>query len=168
MKIISHRGNLNGPNQKTENTVDAIEKALQSGFCIEFDIWYFANRFWLGHDSPESVFSIDTLVRWSNMYSDKNLYVHCKNIWALEEMTKLQKSNIIPFFHDADQCILLRDNIIWVHPKAIYGVDELGRSKCIAVVSKCKTAKYDFDLDISFETWYGICTDYPIDVRNSL
>lgn len=168
MKIISHRGNLNGPNQNTENTIDAIEKALQSGFGVEIDIWYFASRFWLGHDSPETSFSFDTLIRWSNMYADQNLYVHCKNIWALEEMTKIQKSNIIPFFHDVDQCVLLRDNIIWVHPKAIYSVDEVSRNKCIAVVSKCKTIKYDLNLDISFETWYGICTDYPIDVRNSL
>ena len=32
MKIISHRGNLNGPNKNLENRLDTIEKAIQLGF----------------------------------------------------------------------------------------------------------------------------------------
>ena len=39
MKIISHRGNLNGPNKNLENRLDTIEKAIQLGFDVEVDIW---------------------------------------------------------------------------------------------------------------------------------
>jgi len=39
MRIISHRGNLYGPNQKTENSIDSIYSAISLGFDIEIDIW---------------------------------------------------------------------------------------------------------------------------------
>jgi len=38
MIVISHRGNLSGPNHRTENTLTQIESALLSGFGIETDI----------------------------------------------------------------------------------------------------------------------------------
>ena len=35
MKIISHRGNLNGPNEELENRLDTVEKAIESGFDVQ-------------------------------------------------------------------------------------------------------------------------------------
>jgi len=166
MRIISHRGNLTGPDLSRENTELALLEALDKGFDIEFDLWYLGDRFWLGHDSPEKSFSVDTLVRWSSRYSNQKLYVHCKNINALEKMTYFVISNMIPFFHDVDQCILLRDNTIWVHPNAIDNCHS--KENSIAVFSNCKSAGYHVSYDINFDGFYGICTDYPIDVRNSL
>lgn len=163
MRIISHRGNLDGPDKDKENTEPYIIEALDRGFDIEFDIWYIT-KFWLGHDSPTKSFSVDTLLQWSTVYLNNNFYVHCKNIWALEEMTKINKRNIIPFFHDIDQCILLKDNTIWIHPNAVHSA--LTREKCIAVYPTCKTAKYDISYDIDFERFHGICTDYPLILRN--
>lgn len=166
MRIISHRGNLSGPDLSRENFEFALIQSLDSGFDIEFDIWYLADKFWLGHDRPERSFSIDTLIKWSSKYSNQKLYVHCKNIWAMEKMTYFVISNMIPFFHDVDQCILLKDNTLWVHPNAIHGCHS--RERSIAVFSSCKTADYDISLDVDFKNFYGICTDYPLDVRNSL
>jgi hypothetical protein len=141
-------------------------EALDNGFDVEFDLWYFADMFWLGHDRPDRKFSMDTLVRWSSKYSNQKLYVHCKNIWAIEKLTYLVVSNMIPFFHDVDQCILLRDNTIWIHPNAIHSCHS--REKSIAVFSSCKMIEYDVSLDLDFKNFYGICTDYPVDLRNSL
>lgn len=166
MRIISHRGNLTGPDKIRENKELALIEALEKGFDIEFDIWYVAGRFWLGHDTAEISFSVDTLIHWSSKYMDRMFYVHCKNLWALEELSYISKNNIIPFCHDMDQAILLKDNTIWIHPNALSNSSK--RDKSIAVFSTCKTAKYDVSLDIDFSDFYGICTDYPIDLRNSL
>lgn len=166
MRIISHRGNLNGPDKTRENEMFYLVEALNKGFDIEFDLWYFADRFWLGHDNPERSFSIDTLMIWTSKYSNQKFYVHCKNVWALEKMLYFEKSNLIPFFHDADQCILLRDNTIWVHPNAI--VSSQSKEKSIAVFPTCRSVQYDINLDLDFKNFYGICTDYPLDVRDSL
>lgn len=45
MKIISHRGNLNGPSPKTENTPEQIDFALKKGFDVEIDLWKINDKF---------------------------------------------------------------------------------------------------------------------------
>lgn len=47
MKIISHRGNLNGRNVFTENSVESINLALKHGFDVEIDVWYKNNNWYL-------------------------------------------------------------------------------------------------------------------------
>lgn len=158
MKIISHRGNTDGPNPETENTFEAIEWALERGFDIEIDIWAEADRFWLGHDKAQRTISLDKIYEWSIIGT---VYVHCKNIRALQLLCELELKdrNIFPFFHDVDDCILLGNNYLWVHPNAVNSVDVNYTSKCIAVVANAKNG---------FENWGGICTDYPEEVRNNL
>ena len=50
MKIISHRGNLNGPESETENSPKKIEEALKLGYECEIDVWYQSGVFTLCHD----------------------------------------------------------------------------------------------------------------------
>ena len=50
MKIISHRGNLNGPESETENSPQKIEQALKLGYECEIDVWYESGNFTLCHD----------------------------------------------------------------------------------------------------------------------
>ena len=166
MKIISHRGNLWGPNPETENTEEAIEYALERGFEVEIDLWYDSGKFWLGHDGPRYDFSLDKLQIWSII---ANIYVHCKNVSALQLMMELDFIDhtifpILPFFLDIDSCILLGNNYIWVHPNNVNDVDINHLEKCIAVLPKCKS----IHADINLKNWGGICTDYPEDVRNNL
>ena len=40
MKLISHRGNLEGPNPERENHPDYIYEAIQAGYDVEIDIWF--------------------------------------------------------------------------------------------------------------------------------
>lgn len=166
MRIISHRGNLHGPNREKENTENYLLEALNSGFDLEFDVWYLSSKFWLGHDEPQIPFSFDSIIQWSSRYTNQHLYVHCKNTSALENILNHEKKNIIPFFHDVDRCILLRDNTIWVHPNAVTAIENRNRS--IAVVSTCRNVEYDVSCNTDYLNFYGICTDYPVDVRNSL
>ena len=53
MKIISHRGNLTGPNPIRENSIDYIEEAIAEGFDVEVDLWVDDNECYLGHDDPQ-------------------------------------------------------------------------------------------------------------------
>ena len=53
MKLISHRGNLNGPNKERENHPDYIWEALQAGYEVEIDVWWVDGKFKLGHDEPQ-------------------------------------------------------------------------------------------------------------------
>ena len=51
MIILAHRGNLDGPDRKTENTREVYEKALGAGFGLEIDVRRDAHgRFYISHD----------------------------------------------------------------------------------------------------------------------
>ena len=53
MFYISHRGNLNGPDTRYENSIEYINHALERGFDVEVDVWFIDDNFYLGHDSPD-------------------------------------------------------------------------------------------------------------------
>ena len=52
MKIIAHRGLVNGPDKNKENTLPTIMSALGLGFDVEVDVWLQNNQLKLGHDKP--------------------------------------------------------------------------------------------------------------------
>ena len=80
MKLISHRGNLNGPNKERENHPDYIWEALQAGYEVEIDVWWIDGKFMLGHDKPQYNFPFSLIERY---YS--KLWIHCKNMEALSQ-----------------------------------------------------------------------------------
>jgi glycerophosphoryl diester phosphodiesterase len=53
MKLIAHRGNINGPNPLRENSIDYIEEAISEGFDVEIDLRVEDNQCYLGHDDPQ-------------------------------------------------------------------------------------------------------------------
>ena len=78
VKFISHRGNLNGQNKKTENTVKQIDFVLNEDFDCEIDVWLINEKLYLGHDNPENEITLN----WLDMYK-QSLWIHCKNFEAL-------------------------------------------------------------------------------------
>ncbi len=106
MHFISHRGNLNGPNKNLENKPSYILEALNKGFDVEIDIWLNKKNFYLGHDEP--LYEIDT-----NFILQKNLWVHAKNIEALNELIKLK---IHCFWHQSDDVVLTSKGYLWTFP----------------------------------------------------
>lgn len=166
MRIISHRGNLTGREPEKENTVEAIEKALSLGYDVEIDMWYSEGSYWLGHDGPDRKFDLNKLYEWCKK---GNVYLHCKNPTAIQMFIKEKArhiSNVYPFFHDKDPCILLDDNVIWVHPTAVKDFQKIPEN-CIAVLPNCKSLLILSD-DIVLTKFFGVCTDYPENVRNSI
>jgi hypothetical protein len=141
IKIISHRGNLAGPDKENENNPSQILLALQSGFDAEIDLWSENNRIFLGHDYPEHEIPIDFLRNNENL-----LWIHCKNLEAIEFLQNfLPSSNF--FWHQSDDFALTSKGYIWTYP----GKETGERS---VIVDLSDNPNTDIPL-------FGICTDYP-------
>ena len=107
MILISHRGNINGKNPNSENAPFYINRALQSGYNVEIDVWWFNEDFYLGHNKP--LYQIE--VKYLQNYK---LWCHAKNIEAIIEMRKYP--NIHYFWHQKDNITLTSKNHIWAFP----------------------------------------------------
>ena len=148
MYIISHRANLNGPNDPRENSPDLILEVLAMGFHVEVDVWYKDEKFFLGHDSPDYEIQLEFL-------ANSQIWCHAKNVECLERL--LSNESINCFFHDTDDVTLTSKNYMWTFPNR-----RLTKSS-ICVLPEI--AEYsDSDLKIC----KGICTDYPIKYRERL
>ena len=110
MRLISHRGNLNGPNKERENHPDYIWEALQAGYEVEIDVWWVDGKFKLGHDEPQYDFPFSLI---ENHYS--KLWIHCKNIDALSQLNELDSSGskLNYFSHEDDLGVLTSRGYIW-------------------------------------------------------
>jgi hypothetical protein len=106
MILISHRGNIDGPNDVRENSPYYIMEALAMGYQVEIDVWYEDDCFWLGHDTPYYKTDYKFLM-------DERLWCHAKNIDALLEMKKYA---IHYFWHEQDTVTLTSKNYIWAYP----------------------------------------------------
>jgi len=106
MKLISHRGNLTGPDKDLENNPNQIVKAIEYGFDVEIDVWLLDNQIYLGHDYPQFIINRDFLL-------DKPIWCHAKNLFALEF---LLTNNITCFWHESDKFTLTSNGFIWTYP----------------------------------------------------
>lgn len=106
--LISHRGNISGPNPSRENQPTYINEALYKGYHVEIDVWLSGNNFYLGHDRPEYIVSEEFLL------TTPNLWIHCKNIQALDFLALEPEVNC--FAHDKDDYVLTSKSYIWCYP----------------------------------------------------
>jgi hypothetical protein len=108
-KLISHRGNINGPMPHNENHPDYIDEAIHAGFDVEIDVWMVNNELFLGHDEPQ----YKIIWNWlSNRY--ESLWIHCKNVEAMDFFN--QNNGFNYFWHQNDDYTLTSKNILWVYP----------------------------------------------------
>lgn len=142
MRIISHRGNINGPNSAQENSPEYINQALANGFDVEIDVWLTSNGLMLGHDNP--IYPVDL-----NFLKNNQLWCHAKNLEALEIMLT---NNIQCFWHQGDNCTLTSTGYIWTH------------SDCTDLGSKSIACWINGQGQPPVNC-YGICTDYPLRVK---
>ncbi len=148
MKIISHRGNLNGPNKNLENRLDTIEKAIQLGFDVEVDIWLIENQLYLGHNKPQYKVDKETLSTYK-----ENLWIHCKNLESLSFLENEQDFHY--FWHEKDKYTLTSKNFIWSYPTMYKN------KNIIAVMPELVTDTETIQKHIDEKKWIGFCTDYP-------
>jgi len=139
MILISHRGNTNGKFESYENEPNYIDKAISEDYDVEVDIWMLKGSLYLGHDNPR----YGVTQHWLNQRADK-LWIHCKNIEAVEWFSLIQSFNY--FWHQEDTLTLTSKGYIWVYP----GKQPIKNS--IAVMPEI----YNDDITQCL----GICSDY--------
>ena len=137
---IAHRGNMTGSCSE-ENTPKHILRALQAGFEVEVDVWYFNGDWFLGHSGTDYPISEGFL--WT-----PKIWWHCKNIPALFQLLKRPEVNC--FWHEGlDKCTLTSHGYIWSMPacpmatlKSIYvgvsKVPEICAGVCSDIVGELK------------------------------
>jgi len=110
MKLISHRGNLSGPNPEQENQPEYIAEALKQGYDVEIDVWFKDDKFMLGHDEPQYEFPFELIDQ-----AYPKLWIHCKNIDALSKLNELDPngSKVNYFWHENDLGVLTSKSYIW-------------------------------------------------------
>jgi hypothetical protein len=138
MYLISHRGNINGKIEESENRPDYIDDAIRLGYDVEIDIWVKNDILYLGHDEPQYEIPLEWL-----FHRKKKLWVHCKNVDAMEY---IYDTDLNYFWHDVDTMTLTSKGYIWAYP----GKQPIKYS--IAVMPEL------FNDDVSH--CYGVCSDY--------
>lgn len=143
MKLISHRGNINGIQKEYENRPSYIETAINLGYDVEVDIRIKDGKLFLGHDKPQYQLDIDWLEK-----HHRRLWLHCKDIEVMEKFNLLDPngSNLNYFWHESDTMTLTSRGYIWAYP----GKQPIKGS--IAVLPELN----DDNVDLA----YGICSDY--------
>lgn len=150
-RLISHRGNLVGPDKSVENRPTTVLNAIVAGFMCEVDLWEIAGQLYLGHDDPEYPIKPEFLQE-NNSY----LIVHCKNPDALWYCK--QNPEWIPdyFWHQTDQYTLTNLGMIWAYPNA-----NLLPRMTLACPEMAYTKELVLDMMKASPT-FAICTDYPL------
>ena len=136
MKLIAHRGNIYGKNPQKENKIEYILQAIESGYDVEIDVRFIDSKWYLGHDLRGEEIQKDFL-------QHPNIWVHCKNLKALEQLQGSKKINY--FWHQKDEATLTSFGFIWAYP----GKQPILNS--IAVLPEI----YNDDLSVC----WGICSD---------
>lgn len=141
MRLISHRGNLNGPNPERENHPDYIWEAIRKGFDVEIDVWWVDGKFKLGHDEPQYEFPFQLISNHSS-----KIWIHCKNMEALSKLNELDSSgNYFNYFwHESDLGVLTSKGYIW----------------STAVFDRGILVMPEFFGNDPNENTFGVCSDY--------
>ena len=117
MYLISHRGNINGIQEKKENNPEYINDAISKGFDVEVDVRFENKHFFLGHDINQ--YKID-----KEFLLNKKIWCHAKTVEALEA---LEQINAHYFWHEEDDYTITSRGFIWTYP----GKELLKNSICV-------------------------------------
>jgi hypothetical protein len=143
MILISHRGNLDGPNKDKENSPEYLNKAISLGYDVEVDVWYVTHKIYLGHDFPQYEVDEDYIKQISN-----SAWFHCKNFEALEFFSR-SSYNYNYFWHENDRFTLTSKGFLWTYP----GEKTSDKSVIVDLLLDAKQNNHKS---------YAICSDYVL------
>lgn len=147
MKLIAHRGNIDGPDKSKENKPEQIIFCIEQGYDVEVDLRYEpkSNTLWLGHDEPQYM-----ITWWWLSGKAEHLWIHCKDIITLHEFsTKTGGYNY--FWHQEDDYALTNNGQIWAYPGKAYTDN--------TVIVMPEWSNMDWD-KLKVTNCYGVCSDY--------
>lgn len=151
MKLIAHRGNINGPNLINENNPDYLLETIKLGYDCEIDVHFVNNELFLGHDFPTYKININYLLNNCNKF-----WIHCKNLEALDYLYNFNELNI--FWHENDRYTLTSKKYIWSY----IGVNTTKNVICVMPELAYTDSNFIEIINnkIVNNNLYGICTDY--------
>jgi len=144
MLLISHRGNLNGPDKSIENKPEHLEYVMKN-YSVEVDLRVHKDKLYLGHD--ECQYPIDR--KWLFEYSPL-LWIHCKDHEALRFCSTLT-FYINYFWHDTDDYTMTNMRFIWAYP---------GKKKVNNLTILVKPEDHWSQSEIIEMQPFGICSDF--------
>lgn len=143
MRLIAHRGLLDGPDLERENLLSTVDNAIEQGFEAEVDLWVVDETLYLGHD-------IDRLTRTDlNAMRERSkvLWIHAKNAEALNFLRSYGEE-FHYFWHEKDAYTLTSQGIPWIYPgkkiietgvvvmpEHIMSVDEINKISAFGICS---------------------------------
>lgn len=143
MKLIAHRGLVNGPDKSIENHPEQIDLAVSLGHDAEVDLRVENEQLFLGHDEPQYSVSADWLFQRKS-----SLWIHCKDVAALEYCLKNQ---LHFFWHNIDDYTLTSLGFVWAYP----GKQNVGKN-CILVMPELHHSL----AEIKRLECFGVCSDF--------
>jgi len=154
LRLISHRGNLNGPSRSTENSPKQIDVCIDLGYDVEIDIRFCGDRFYLGHDFAEN--PVDR--RWLENRADR-LWVHCKDACSLD---LLSNSYLNCFWHDKDDYTVTTCGYVWAYPgKRII-------SNCVLCLPENVKPVDDSTWDWKNNASFAVCSDFIQKIKEAI
>lgn len=146
MKIIAHRGNLDGRNPFEENNPKYIDKAIEKGFDVEVDLRSKSGALYLGHDTPDYPITVEWLFQ-----RKEKLWIHCKDHTAIKTMAETVV-DFNYFWHESDRYTITSKGIGWVYP------GQYPYRKSVIVLPE---SSLFFNEDyVKSNRFYAICTDF--------
>jgi len=148
MKLIAHRGLVDGPDKAFENHPKRIKLSLEQGFDCEVDLRVVNGELYLGHDEPQ--YKID-----ESFLKTPGLWIHCKNTEALEFCYDDIKLNY--FWHDTDDYTITSRGWVWTYPGKV--VPKWG----IAVMPEWNDPTLSSEMLLKYN---GICSDFVAKIQH--
>ena len=146
LKLIAHRGLVNGPNKTLENQPHNIRSTLDQGYDCEVDLWVFGDRLYLGHDGPQ--YNVT-----NEFIADPKLWIHAKNIEAFYWLTETQ---LTYFWHENDKHTLTSNGYIWSFP------EQTLTNKSIRLMPEWADPELT---TVKESVCYGVCSDYILKIN---
>ena len=157
LKLIAHRGLLDGPCLEKENNIKIILSNIKEypNIINELDIWIDSEEIYIGHDYQKNKIKPKILFEHS-----KNLILHIKGIKLTSEKSLNIFNNVLSnchfFTHQEDDFVITNKGWIWSHPRNGFVKNTICvlPEKIESIDSAIKKNK--------FKSLQGICTDYPL------
>jgi hypothetical protein len=149
MKIISHRGNLTGPEEQYENHPDRIDYCISLGLDVEVDVWDLNGQWFLGHDYPQRKINFEFLEERKD-----NLWIHCKNAKVMEYFFN-RKFQGNYFWHETDKYTITSKGYIWTYPTEHY--TETYQNQIILDFNNISKEKFEQYQNTNI---FALCLDY--------
>lgn len=167
MRFIAHRGLSNGSeNGQLENHPAQVEFALMLGYDAEIDVWCLnKNKWYLGHDGGPNGVTYE--VPFSFLLK-KNLWLHCKNLNALYELSKISKFDPRHpnfFWHEEDAWTLTSHGQIWMHARN--WEDTTPNSVLVILKKDLNDCSFTFTTE-QLKSSFGICSKWVEKLQKDL